>query len=179
MSFIPAGEFMGQAHGVRTVTLAKNPYLPDGEYAFLEMYCNEPDCDCRKAMIQVIHNGKPASIINFGWESDDYYRQWMGSSYDDESFPSMHGASIDITSQNLLNEDAILALFNELMNDVWLEKIKNNYEAVKAAVSRKPVTKAKIGRNEPCPCGSHKKYKTCCGKNPVLAIMGRHGHLGD
>ena len=23
----------------------------------------------------------------------------------------------------------------------------------------------KIGRNEPCPCGSKKKYKHCCGKN--------------
>ena len=22
----------------------------------------------------------------------------------------------------------------------------------------------KIGRNEPCPCGSGKKYKNCCGK---------------
>ena len=25
-------------------------------------------------------------------------------------------------------------------------------------------TKAKVGRNEPCPCGSGKKYKNCCGK---------------
>ncbi|MDO5732341.1 MAG: SEC-C metal-binding domain-containing protein [Eubacteriales bacterium] len=23
----------------------------------------------------------------------------------------------------------------------------------------------KVGRNEPCPCGSGKKYKACCGKN--------------
>jgi preprotein translocase subunit SecA len=23
----------------------------------------------------------------------------------------------------------------------------------------------KIGRNAPCPCGSGKKYKKCCGKN--------------
>ncbi len=23
---------------------------------------------------------------------------------------------------------------------------------------------AKVGRNEPCPCGSGKKYKKCCGK---------------
>ncbi|TFH13897.1 MAG: hypothetical protein E4H02_10920, partial [Lentisphaerales bacterium] len=22
---------------------------------------------------------------------------------------------------------------------------------------------AKIGRNDPCPCGSGKKYKKCCG----------------
>lgn len=30
----------------------------------------------------------------------------------------------------------------------------------------KTVVKAeKIGRNQPCPCGSGKKYKFCCGKN--------------
>jgi len=27
-----------------------------------------------------------------------------------------------------------------------------------------PVTVQKIGRNDPCPCGSGKKYKKCCGK---------------
>ncbi len=32
-------------------------------------------------------------------------------------------------------------------------------------VARKPVRKGeKIGRNEPCPCGSGKKYKHCCGR---------------
>lgn len=25
----------------------------------------------------------------------------------------------------------------------------------------------KIGRNDPCPCGSGKKYKQCCLKKPV------------
>ena len=25
---------------------------------------------------------------------------------------------------------------------------------------------AKVGRNDPCPCGSGKKYKSCCGLNP-------------
>ncbi len=28
--------------------------------------------------------------------------------------------------------------------------------------------KKKIGRNEPCPCGSGEKYKKCCGKLPEL-----------
>lgn len=26
---------------------------------------------------------------------------------------------------------------------------------------------AKIGRNEPCPCGSGQKYKRCCGEIPI------------
>ncbi len=34
--------------------------------------------------------------------------------------------------------------------------------ATKAPIRRKS---AKIGRNDPCPCGSGKKYKQCCGRN--------------
>lgn len=30
-------------------------------------------------------------------------------------------------------------------------------------IAEKPFQSAKIGRNEPCPCGSGKKYKKCCG----------------
>ena len=34
------------------------------------------------------------------------------------------------------------------------------------AIARRPVVKAvKVGRNDPCPCGSGKKYKKCCGIN--------------
>ena len=28
-----------------------------------------------------------------------------------------------------------------------------------------PVKSEKIGRNDPCPCGSGKKFKKCCGAN--------------
>ena len=35
------------------------------------------------------------------------------------------------------------------------------------AIVRKPVVVKKVGRNDPCPCGSGKKYKKCCGQNEV------------
>ena len=40
-----------------------------------------------------------------------------------------------------------------------------------AAAKKKPVRTAaqKIGRNDPCPCGSGKKYKNCCGRTPEVA----------
>jgi SEC-C motif-containing protein len=31
-------------------------------------------------------------------------------------------------------------------------------------VKPRPITAAKIGRNDPCTCGSGLKYKKCCGK---------------
>ena len=35
------------------------------------------------------------------------------------------------------------------------------------SVKKGPIKRAsaKIGRNDPCPCGSGKKYKMCCGRN--------------
>jgi preprotein translocase subunit SecA len=39
-------------------------------------------------------------------------------------------------------------------------------EATDALTKAKPIRKGpKVGRNDPCPCGSKKKYKHCCGKN--------------
>lgn len=34
-------------------------------------------------------------------------------------------------------------------------------------LAREPIRREtpKVGRNDPCPCGSGKKYKKCCGKN--------------
>ncbi|MBR5129593.1 MAG: SEC-C domain-containing protein, partial [Firmicutes bacterium] len=41
-------------------------------------------------------------------------------------------------------------------------------QAPKEQKVQKPVTvkreEPKVGRNDPCPCGSGKKYKACCGK---------------
>jgi preprotein translocase subunit SecA len=37
--------------------------------------------------------------------------------------------------------------------------------ATQAQAKAKPIrTGPKVGRNDPCPCGSGKKYKNCCGK---------------
>ena len=34
-----------------------------------------------------------------------------------------------------------------------------------SAGSGAQVRRVKIGRNDPCPCGSGKKYKNCCGRS--------------
>lgn len=47
--------------------------------------------------------------------------------------------------------------------DIFSEEVRK--ELYKKQKSSTTVVKEKeIGRNEPCPCGSGKKYKKCCGK---------------
>lgn len=49
-------------------------------------------------------------------------------------------------------------------NDIYDEETKRRLflEQRKSGIIRK---EKKIGRNDPCPCGSGKKYKKCCGRN--------------
>ena len=42
------------------------------------------------------------------------------------------------------------------------EKLDELYK--KEKTSRTLVKPPKVGRNDPCPCGSGKKYKKCCGR---------------
>lgn len=47
------------------------------------------------------------------------------------------------------------------------EKIRAQMEAqqedARTNLEQEPTIEKKVARNEPCPCGSGKKYKQCCG----------------
>jgi len=46
-----------------------------------------------------------------------------------------------------------------------LQGLDNDQKQVKSNINRTVVNNGpQVGRNEPCPCGSGKKYKNCCGK---------------
>ena len=60
----------------------------------------------------------------------------MGSSAKDNPMTIMHSASIDITSPDLVSRKGMLALFNALLNDVWIMKFKRHYNEVKAAITK-------------------------------------------
>ena len=80
----------------------------------------------------------------------------------------------------LIQEDTIKAIFTIRYTDEGAKKVnmlnllgKNNAmsgETNQVSQSTEPEKKEPIrvektvGRNEPCPCGSGKKYKQCCGK---------------
>ena len=49
-------------------------------------------------------------------------------------------------------------------NNIYTEEERKNFTKEQKK-SRTIVKDKKIGRNDPCPCGSGKKYKKCCGAN--------------
>jgi uncharacterized protein YecA (UPF0149 family) len=72
----------------------------------------------------------------------------------------------------LLLKDAQIVKSLIVTNKLYLSRFKKHYRMYKDAVDNKtsgPVIslqsaiEKKISRNSPCPCGSGKKYKSCCG----------------
>ena len=76
-------------------------------------------------------------------------------------------------------EEMIAAIQDETVRRLYSVRLQKNEEVKRQRVAnatsesvggdgtvKKPPRKVKkIGRNEPCPCGSGKKYKNCCGRN--------------
>ena len=69
----------------------------------------------------------------------------------------------------LIQEDTIRRLYFTVlakpMERTQVAKPTSESHGETAEQPKKPAkTAAKVGRNDPCPCGSGKKYKNCCGK---------------
>ena len=70
---------------------------------------------------------------------------------------------VDISDANLTQ--AIVASFSKILNSTPLWCLKGLTPTEAMARQKTTVTKDKEPkRNDPCPCGSGKKYKKCCGK---------------
>ena len=78
--------------------------------------------------------------------------------YKYESFDMFTGMINDI------RQETVRILFRVEVVEKPEEKkdlVVNTSEEIKKASVK---TENKVGRNDPCPCGSGKKYKQCCGK---------------
>ena len=71
-----------------------------------------------------------------------------------------------------IKEDTLRILFHvedpsKVKRKEQSKNIKEGFEGDNAGEKKKPFVRKtkKIGRNDPCPCGSGKKYKNCCGKD--------------
>ena len=76
-------------------------------------------------------------------------------------------------------EEMISAIQSETVRRLYSVRIKKDQEIKRervakatgesvggdGTVKKQPRRVQKIGRNDPCPCGSGKKYKNCCGRN--------------
>ena len=175
MPFVPFGEKFPDIaeRETRAVTVPNDNLVPMGKYGFVESYCDEVDCDCRRVFLSVYSSEqKPVAVIAFGWESEKFYADWMGSN-NPEYIKDLKGPVLNRTSPQSKFADNWLKFISEVLlkDKQYIERLKNHYQLFRKKVDeeeqvektdRSIVVAQKVGRNELCPCGSGKKYKKCC-----------------
>jgi len=125
------------ARETQSLTVTGRSDLPDGDYGFIELYCNEPDCDCRRVTIFVLrpHTGwKVWATLSYGWESLDFYQKWA-SAPDPLDPLEWQGPYLDPLAEQTQDAPVFLDLFKVILQSPgYGQRLKNHYRLFRAAV---------------------------------------------
>jgi hypothetical protein len=166
----------------RTVTLLAVGNPTSRTFLFVEFYCNEPACDCRRVILNVIDTGKQQHVatINHAFEPPKPPFEDEGQTFLDPLNPQSPASEelLDLF-KGMIAGDAEYRARLERHYQMWKTVVDDPAHPDHAKVRSKfhddpsfspafrrqePVRREgpRVGPNDPCPCGSGKKYKRCC-----------------
>ena len=111
--------------------------------------------------------GQKDPVVQYRMEGGQMFDEMVASIQLDVAKIMLHISKMQKTAQRENSVNIVSTGFD----DSAIKEINNgtNVNAVKNASESKPEpirnSSPKVGRNDPCPCGSGKKYKNCCGRN--------------
>lgn len=130
----------------RVIHLRGQDDLPDGEYGFIELYCDESGCDCRRVIINVLNPATGPRVwatINYGWESLEFYERWL--TYKEDA-AACQGPSLDPLNAQTIYAPALLRWFEfALTNEQYVERLKRHYELFKGTIT----ARQRVSRRKP------------------------------
>ncbi|MCX7046744.1 MAG: SEC-C metal-binding domain-containing protein [Candidatus Sumerlaeota bacterium] len=126
----------------------------------LDQYCVKPKCRCHDALLGFM-------LLKKGWRSAEQVTAYFVD-YDRQKWRNVD--SIAPQESGLFQIGNLRGILEARYPDLYEflrerhAKLKALYVNCKERNKPKPVPAAtmKAGRNDPCPCGSGKKYKKCC-----------------
>ncbi|MFZ4394123.1 MAG: hypothetical protein ACOYOU_00695 [Kiritimatiellia bacterium] len=145
--------------------------LPAGGYAFKEMFCDEPGCDCRRVFFWVdtsFRDGVEA-VIAWGWEDLAFYQAWMKHG-DEDDVKHLQGPELNIGSPESELAPHLLELFRQvLLKDAdYIERVKRHYRMFRDAVDSGG-SESNDGESAAFPAKGHagESTKTSRASNPM------------
>jgi len=135
-----------------------------------EQYCVQPKCDCKETVLSFLRyaDSSGRKFARLPKLPAVRYNYRIGT-----TSKVSHGAAGTPTPEQLLSAlKAACALLNEqlelrhcIMQSLYDRHNISRLNAKLESLAGAPVARAvkKPGRNDPCPCGSGKKFKKCCG----------------
>lgn len=155
MPYVPFHQYFPRIarEETRSVTLLDGSGfgLPAGEYGFVEMYCDDPGCDCRRVFLMVLSAERRSAdaVIAWGWEPLDFYARWMGDD-DSETIAELKGPSLNLGSPQSKYAPALVKLVGDVLlpDSAYVERIKRHYRMFRSKVDGKSGTRPSSRSNK-------------------------------
>lgn len=130
--------------------------LENKKYIFFDQYCVLEHCKCTDVCLSIHRSIDEQELSDAVCSVSLSYDRKNWKFIDGHSAPSSVG---EIRSKIEAKYPDIYVKFRKRHMD--LKKIYASNKK-KYFIPPEPIQAAKVGRNDPCPCGSGKKYKKCC-----------------
>ena len=129
---------------VRCVHLERSPdHAPEtalrpDEYIYLEHYCDDLQCDCRRVFLQVISKGQPGKVfasISYGWEKESFYRKKMP--WDpDEARGTVRGELDPLNEQSEFAEEFLDLFQRVVLDEPYRLRLRRHYRLFREELAR-------------------------------------------
>ena len=148
------------------VMYAYNDILPYGDRLsatiegknciIFDQFCLRPKCACTDSILTIFSPDIPGKTEHEQCIVALTYAKKSWTAYENQTFP------LSVKAVRSAVEDQIPDFYRKLrdrhlkLKSIYAHCKKKNYSP------ELPLQVPKVGRNDPCPCGSGKKYKKCC-----------------
>ena len=113
--------------------------LAADEYAYLEHYCEELNCDCRRVFLQVIAKDQPGKVfasISYGWEKESFYRKktpWNP----DGARGTVRGELDPLNEQPEFAADFLELFRRVVLDEPYCLRLRRHYRMLKEELARR------------------------------------------
>lgn len=141
MKHTPFGELFPEvaAEETRSIIARGHKILPDGVYGYIDCYCADPSCDCRRAMVIVVREERPdktLATISYGWEPLSFYQKWWPSGKEDQ-INNFKGPALASMSRQSELSPVFLDFFLHFLDDKeYVKRLKKHYKMFKKAIKK-------------------------------------------
>jgi len=107
------------------------------EVFFIELFCDE--CDCRRVFFDVVKENDTVAVICWGWESLDFYKEWLGSNEDEDYITNLKGPVLHFMSPQSSIAPKVLQMFVKVLlsDKMYNERVKRHYEQFRLEINNK------------------------------------------
>ncbi|MEI7870273.1 MAG: SEC-C metal-binding domain-containing protein [Candidatus Methylumidiphilus sp.] len=138
--------------------------INDNRYLVEDLYCVKNKCPCTRSVLCFYRLDKAISPDSpvLDVYVDHKTKQWKVA----KGNPANDRILDDKTAKQQLEAEhsniyGLLAQRHRQLKSLYANSLKSH-------VQRQIPSEKNVGRNDPCPCGSGKKYKKCCGTKRLL-----------